>query len=105
MSGVPVWSLRYELCFFSDLYFHSKCFRLPADECKESPLGYRSSSFYMNGIGFDKLIETWEGILAVKDKAKIVKLTQYERLDCQGVYFRIVHFLVLEVILCSNILF
>jgi predicted nucleic acid-binding Zn ribbon protein len=68
--------------------FLLECFRLPENERKESPLGYYSSSLYKNGIGFDKLIEEWEGIPAIKDKVNIVKYTNYERLDRQEFYFK-----------------
>lgn len=68
--------------------FLLECFRLTVDECKESPLGYHESLLYMNGIGFDKLIEKWENTPAIKDKVKIVKYTKYERLDRQELYFK-----------------
>jgi len=67
--------------------FLLECFRLPADEWGESPLGYRSSSLYTNGIGFDMLIEEWEGIPSIKEKVKIVKCNKNERLDRQELYF------------------
>lgn len=66
--------------------FLLECFRLPENERKESPFEYFSSTYYTNGIGFDKLIEKLEGIPKIKDNVKVVELTKDERLDRQKLH-------------------